>query len=210
MRRYFSRRRTPTDRIGARFQLMPSALMADTRYLCNRCVRQNTPQKSEQEKRRTVREAAQPEDSAAGVVDEYAAVREPRLRVKRDVDHADWRQCPIGRTTNRTTFVSPGKPVGDRPAAWPAARKHTGMPPPYGSDMVLPPGAGDDPAPSPKLVPISALQLSHQQDAKDAKGPFVRVEGLPVAARPSDPHQHLPNYTESPSKGIFVAGWIHP
>lgn len=146
---------------------MPSALMADTRYLCNRCVRQNTPQKSEQEKRRTVRETAQPEDSAAGAVDGYAAVREPRLRVKRDVDHADWRQCPIGRTTNRTTFVTPGKPVGDRPAAWPAARKHTGMPPPYGSDMVLPPGTGDDPAPSPKLVPISALQLSPQQDAKD-------------------------------------------
>ena len=75
--------------------------------------------------------------------------------------------CRIGRTTNRTTFVTPGKPVGDRPAAWPAARKHTGMPPPYGSDMVLPPGTGDDPAPSPKLVPISALQLSPQQNAKD-------------------------------------------
>ena len=75
--------------------------------------------------------------------------------------------CRIGRTTNRTTFVTPGKPVGDRPAAWPAARKHTGMPPPYGSDMVLPPGTGDDPAPSPKLVPISALQLSPQQDAQN-------------------------------------------
>ena len=75
--------------------------------------------------------------------------------------------CRIGRATNRTTFVTPGKPVGDRPAAWPAARKHTGMPPPYGSDMVLPPGTGDDPAPSPKLVPISALQLSPQQDAQN-------------------------------------------
>ena len=102
--------------------------------------------------------------------------------------------CRIGRTTNRTTFVTPGKPVGDRPAAWPAARKHTGMPPPYGSDMVLPPGTGDDPAPSPKLVPISALQLSPQQDAKDllcGLRASPRLRGRPIRINKDDGLVHL-------------------
>ena len=53
--------------------------MAGTGYLCDRFVRRNTPQESEQEKRRPIREVTRAEDSAAGAADGDAAVTGPRL-----------------------------------------------------------------------------------------------------------------------------------
>ena len=35
---------------------------------------------------------------------------------------SDWRQLPIGRTTNQTTFIIPGRPVGYRLVARPGRR----------------------------------------------------------------------------------------
>ena len=44
--------------------------------------------------------------------------------------------CRIGRTTNRSTFVTPVGQSEMVPPAGPAAPGHTGTPPPHGSDVV--------------------------------------------------------------------------
>ena len=63
------------------------------------------------------------DDLVAGVGQELDGRQSSDLsRNERGDKPIDWRQLPIGRTTNQTTFIIPGRPVGYRLVARPGRR----------------------------------------------------------------------------------------